>query len=138
VRDALATGAGLATFRRMVERQGGDPTVVDDPSRLALAPGREFVRAPRSGYLTGLDALLVGRAAAALGAGRATAEDTVDHGVGVRVLATLGALVRAGEPVFELVHRDTGLKEAAELAVAAIELGGMPPAPQPLVVGEIV
>ena len=61
---------------------------------------------PASGYVTGLDAMLVGRAAAALGAGRATAEDRVDHGVGIRVLASLGALVRAGEPVLELVHRD--------------------------------
>jgi thymidine phosphorylase len=139
VREALASGAGLARFRQMVERQGGDPAVVDAPSRLALAPGRELVRAPRSGYVTGLDAMLVGRAAAALGAGRATAEDSVDHGVGVRVLVSLGALVRAGEPVLELVHRDgAGLKESGDLALSAIELGGAPPAPLPLVVGEVV
>ena len=138
VRDAMASGAGLDRFRRMIARQGGDPAVVDDPSRLALAPGREFARAPRAGYVVGLDAMLIGRAAAALGAGRATAEDRVDHGVGVRVLASLGALVRAGEPVLELIHRDgKGLHDAAVLAVQAIELGGAPPAPQPLVVGTV-
>ena len=99
----------------------------------------EIVRAPRAGYVTGLEAMLIGRAAAALGAGRATAEDTVDHGVGIRVLATPGSLVRAGEPVLELIHRDgRGLKDARRLALQAIELGGAPPAPQPLVVGEIV
>ncbi len=137
VRDAIATGAGLDRFRRMVVRQGGDPSFVDDPARLPLAPGREVVRAPRAGYLTGLDALLVGRAAAALGAGRATAEDRVDHGVGVRVVATLGALLRAGDPVLELLHRDAGLTDAAGLARQAIELGGAPPAPRSLVVGDI-
>ena len=139
VRDAMASGAGLDRFRRMIARQGGDPSVVDEPSRLALAPGREYVRAPRAGYVAGLDAMLIGRAAAALGAGRATAEDRVDHGVGIRVLASLGALVRAGEPVLELLHRDgKGLQDAAALAVQAIELGGAPPAPQPLVVGTVV
>lgn len=139
VREALTSGAGLARFQRMVERQGGDPSVVDDPSRLQLAAGRELVRAPRSGYVTGLDAMLVGRSAAALGAGRATAEDRVDHGVGIKVLVSLGALVRAGEPVLELVHRDgAGLREAGALATSAIELGGAPPVPTPLVVGEIV
>ncbi len=138
VRQALESGAGLERFRRMVERQGGDPTFVDDPARFDLAAGREQVRAPRAGYVTALDALLVGRAAAALGAGRATAEDAVDHGVGVRVLVSLGALVRAGEPVFELYHRDgRGLADAAALALSAIELGGAPPAPLSLVVGEI-
>ena len=138
VRDAMASGAASDRFRRMVARQGGDPGVVDEPSRLALAPGRELARAPRAGYVTGLDAMLIGRAAAALGAGRATAEDRVDHGVGIRVLASLGALVRAGEPVLELIHRDgKGLGDAAALAVQAIELGGAPPVPQPLVVGTV-
>jgi pyrimidine-nucleoside phosphorylase len=139
VRAAMASGAGLDRFRRMIARQGGDPSVVDEPSRLALAPGREYARAPRAGYVTGLDAMLIGRAAAALGAGRATAEDRIDHGVGIRVLASLGALVRAGEPVLELIHRDgSGLHDASALAVQAIELGGAPPAPQPLVVGMVV
>ena len=139
VRDALVSGAGLERFRRMVVRQGGDPAVVDRPAALALAPGRELVRAPRAGYVTGLEAMLIGRAAAALGAGRATAEDTIDHGVGIRILVSLGSLVRAGEPALELIHRDgRGLREACDLAMQAIELGGAPPAPQPLVVGEVV
>jgi pyrimidine-nucleoside phosphorylase len=138
VREAMASGAGLDRFRRMIARQGGDPMVVDEPPRLALAPGREYARAPRAGYVTGLDAMLIGSAAAALGAGRATADDRVDHGVGIRVLASLGALVRAGEPVLELIHRDgKGLHDAADLAVRAIELGGAPPAPQPLLVGSV-
>ncbi|MCX6552132.1 MAG: thymidine phosphorylase [Acidobacteria bacterium] len=139
VREALASGAGLARFRQMVVRQGGDPAVVDDPARFPLAEGREYVRAPRAGYVTGLEAMMIGQAAAALGAGRATAEDRIDHGVGIRVLSTLGSLVRAGEPVLELIHRDgRGVKDASSLALQAIELGGAPPAPQPLVVGEIV
>ncbi|MEI6669296.1 MAG: thymidine phosphorylase [Acidobacteriota bacterium] len=139
VRRALTSGEGLAKFRQMVVRQGGDAAVVDDPRRLALASGREMVCAARSGYVTGLDAMLVGRAAAALGAGRATAEDRVDFGVGIKVVATLGALVRAGEPILELFHRDgLGLREAIELAGQAVELGSAPPAPQPLMVGEIV
>ena len=139
VQHALASGAGLARFRQMVARQGGDPALVDDPGRFTLASGREVVRAPRAGYVTGIDALLVGRAAAALGAGRATADDVVDPGVGVRVLASLGALIRAGEPILELIHRDgAGQREAADLAGQAVELGGAPPAPLPLVIGEIV
>jgi hypothetical protein len=46
--------------------------------------------------------------------------------------------VRAGEPVLELMHRDgKGLRDAADLAGQAIELGGAPPVPQPLVVGTV-
>ncbi|MEW5982396.1 MAG: thymidine phosphorylase [Acidobacteriota bacterium] len=132
--SALRSGAALERFRRMVERQGGDGSVVDDPGRIESAGGHELVRAPRAGYVTGLDALLIGRAASALGGGRDTADDRVDHGVGVRVLVPLGILVRAGDPVLELHHRDgRGLAEAVALAAQAIELGGAPPVPQPLV-----
>ena len=139
VRRALTSREGLAKFRQMVARQGGDVSVVDDPARLALASGREMVCAARAGYVTGLDAMLIGRAAAALGAGRATAEDRIDHGVGIKVLATPGALVRAGEPILELYHRDSlGLRDGVDLAGQAIELGAAPPAPQPIMVGEIV
>ena len=31
---AIAIGAGLERFRRIIENQGGDPRVVDDYSRL--------------------------------------------------------------------------------------------------------
>jgi pyrimidine-nucleoside phosphorylase len=131
---AVRSGAALERFRRMVERQGGDSSVADDPGRLPVAEGRDIVRAARAGYVTGLDALLVGRACAALGGGRETAEDRIDHGVGVRVLVPLGILVRAGEPVLELYHRGgRGLAEAVALAGRAIELGAAPPAPQALV-----
>jgi pyrimidine-nucleoside phosphorylase len=139
VRRALTSGEALAKFRQMVGRQGGDSSVVDDPARLVLASGREMVRAARAGYVTGLNAMLVGRAAAALGAGRATAEDRIDHGVGIRMLATLGALVRAGEPILEIYHRDSlGLRDAVDLAGQAIELGAAPPAPQSLILDQIV
>ncbi len=43
VRAALASGAGLETFRRMIEHQGGDPAVVDDYTRLPAAPDEHRV-----------------------------------------------------------------------------------------------
>src|SRR5262249_38440568 len=34
VNSALTSGRGLELFRKMIEQQGGDPRVIDDPSRL--------------------------------------------------------------------------------------------------------
>src|SRR6184192_340882 len=56
VRDAIASGAGLERFRRIIEHQGGDARVVDDYARLPAAPARHVITAARGGYLTGLDA----------------------------------------------------------------------------------
>jgi pyrimidine-nucleoside phosphorylase len=135
VRDALASGAGLEKLRAIIENQGGDPRVVDDYSRLPDSPGRAQVRAPRRGYIAAIQAEAVGRAAVALGAGRARLDDAVDPGVGIDILAPVGSEVANGVPVLEIRHRDgRGLSDAMTLLTAAIDIADAPPPPRPLVV----
>ncbi len=139
VRAALAGGAGLDVFRRIVESQGGDPRVVDDYARLPAAPDRDAVRAPRSGYVAALDAGRIGRAAVALGAGRDRLDDAIDPGVGIEVLAPAGTRVTEGEPVLLLHHRgDRGVSDARALSARAIVVSEEPPALRPLVLERIL
>jgi pyrimidine-nucleoside phosphorylase len=138
VHDAIASGAGLERFRRIIEQQGGDPHVVDDYGRIAAAPERDVVRAPRQGFLAGLDAALVGRASVALGAGRDRVEDSIDHAAGIMVVVKPGVELRAGDPVLELHYRDRArLGAAAALAARAIKIEDNQPIVEPLVVGEV-
>jgi pyrimidine-nucleoside phosphorylase len=135
---AIASGAGLERFRRIIETQGGDPHVVDDVGRLPTAPSRHRVTAPRTGVVTTLDAALVGRASVALGAGRDRVEDTIDAAVGILLLAKPGDRVAAGDPVLELHYRDRARLDAAlPLAVRAVAVGDGPVAKRPLLVAEI-
>jgi len=137
-RAAIASGEGLERFRRIVEQQGGDPRIVDDYARLPTASGQHLVRAESDGYVTGLDAGLVGRASVALGAGRDRAEDPVDHAVGILVCAVPGTPVRRGEPVLDLRYRDRARLDAAlPLAGRAITIGPAAPAPAPRLVAEV-
>ncbi len=138
VRDAIASGAGLDRFRRIIEAQGGDPRVVDDYSRFPAAPERHVVAAPRTGFLTKLDAALVGRASVELGVGRDRVDDAIDPGVGIMMLAKPGDEVRAGDPVLELRYRHRPrLETAVALVAQAIEIGDQPLAAQPLLLGEV-
>jgi pyrimidine-nucleoside phosphorylase len=137
-RGAIASGTGLERFRRIIETQGGDPRVVDDPGRLPNAPQRHAIVAGRSGFVDRLDAELVGRASVALGAGRDKVDDPVDFAVGIIVRAKPGDEVRAGDPVLELHYRDRPRLEAASaLAARAIGIGDARPAVRPLIVGEV-
>ncbi len=124
VRDALASGAAFGKLRQMVAAQGGDVAVIDDPGRLPRAAATLTIVAACDGVVSGLDAYLIGRAAVLLGAGRERAGDPVDHGAGVRVLAAVGATVRAGHPVLEL-HYNAGahLDDARASAARAITIG---------------
>jgi pyrimidine-nucleoside phosphorylase len=138
VRNAIASGAGLERFRRVIEAQGGDPKVVDDDSRLPHVADRHVVKAQRAGFVTGVDAELVGRASVALGAGRDRVEDPVDPAVGIMVAAKPGDAVRAGDPVLELHYRDRGrLETAIRLTSQAITIGDERPALRRLIVGEV-
>jgi pyrimidine-nucleoside phosphorylase len=137
-RAAIESGAGLERFRRIIEHQGGDPRVVDDYTRLPSVGDRHVVRAQHPGYVTSIDAELVGRASVALGAGRDRVQDPVDPAVGIMVLAKPGDPISAGDGVLELHYRDRArLKSAEVLAARAIGVGDTPPPVQPLIVGEV-
>jgi pyrimidine-nucleoside phosphorylase len=136
VRAALASGAALAKFKQMVEWQGGDVAAIDDITRLPRARRSHQVIATRSGYLQSLDALLIGRAAVLLGAGRAKKDDAVDAAAGLLLHKKPGEAVSSGEPIMELRYNNVAdLDIAVELATYAAVIGDEAPPEAPLVIG---
>jgi pyrimidine-nucleoside phosphorylase len=136
VRASLASGAAREKLRQMIKWQGGDASVVDDVKRLPSARHSHDVTASRGGYLSSLDALLVGRAAVALGAGRDKKSDPVDLSAGLLLHKKPGEAVAAGERVLELRYNDESrLSAAVALASQAMIIGDEPPAEAPLVMG---
>ncbi|MBX9627573.1 MAG: thymidine phosphorylase [Gemmataceae bacterium] len=139
VRRALDSGAALEVFRRCVERQGGDPKALDDPARLPTAPRTMDVVAPRDGFVADMDAGAVGHAAVVLGGGRGRHDDEIDPGVGVVCRAKPGDPVRAGQPVYEVVHRGFGrLLGALPVLEASFTVADAPPPTTPVVLEEVV
>jgi thymidine phosphorylase len=138
VQAAIDSGQALDRFARMVERQDGDPRIVDDYSRLPMAPDRAHVRASRAGYVTQARAEAFGRASNALGAGRSKVDDPVDHAVGVVLSVKPGDAVAEGDSLVEIHHRDgLGLESAIALCRGAIQIGDAPPPPRAKVLAEI-
>ena len=106
---AIASGAGLERFRRIIEHPGRRPARRGRLRPAAVAsPDRHVVDGGRApAIVTALDAELVGRASVALGAGRDRVEDPVDPAVGIMVVLRSPATRCApGDPVLELHYRD--------------------------------
>ena len=99
---ALRDGSALGLLRRMIEAQGGDGRVIDEPERLPTAPVRGMVTAEASGWVTTMDAEAIGRIALDLGAGRRQKEDAVDPAVGIVMQVGLGDRIAAGRPLAEI------------------------------------
>ena len=129
VRDALASGAGLRKLREVVELQGGDPRVVDDPGLLPRAREALPLRSDRDGRVTRIACGAVGHAAMLLGAGRETVESAIDPAVGLVLHKKVGELVIQGEPLLTLhVNDRTHLEEVTSLLRDAIRVGPEAPA----------
>ena len=97
VEAALDDGRAMDTWNRMIRAQGGDPSAA-----LPVARETHVVLADRSGVLVEQQALPFGIAAWRLGAGRARAQDPVQHAAGVDLHAKPGDAVSAGQPLSTL------------------------------------
>jgi pyrimidine-nucleoside phosphorylase len=138
LRDAVESGAAVRVMEKMVEAQGGDPRVVADPSRLAMASEVVPVRAPRTGFVAGVDALLIGLTGVAMGAGRTRADQDVDPTVGIEIDAKPGTDVKAGDVVARLFVRTHHEGEVlAERVASAFSYADEAPPEAPLVMGHI-
>ncbi len=97
LKEAIANGSGVRVMERMVEAQGGDASVVADPSKLEIAKETVELRASRSGFIESVDALAVGLTGVAMGAGRTRADQRVDPAVGLAIDVKPGDSVQVGQ-----------------------------------------
>ncbi len=135
---SIASGAALKKFRQMIAAQGGDVRVIDEPSRLPQAKFKIALFASRTGYVREVDALGVALAALSLGAGRAKAEDVIDHAVGVSALVKIGERIKKGAPLCVIHASDERALAGAKMMLAeAISLGSVA-RPTVNLIGEIV
>ncbi|MDX1576938.1 MAG: thymidine phosphorylase [Gemmatimonadota bacterium] len=135
--SALDGGRALGRFARLVEAQGGDPRVIDEPDRLPTAPVRRRWLAPHRGHLD-LDARQIGLASVELGAGRRRSGDAIDPAVGFELERVAGDAVEEGDPVVTIHAPDESAAErAAERLERAVGIREAPPSARPLVLERI-
>ncbi|QDU83048.1 Pyrimidine-nucleoside phosphorylase [Planctomycetes bacterium Pla163] len=123
---ALDDGSALERFVRVVERQGGDPRLIEDPSRLPAAPSIHVIEATAAGHLRFDDLRAVGATVAALGGGRRKVTDRIDLCVGLEFTVAEDARVEVGQPLCLVHHAGTGLDEARALLSRAFHVADRP------------
>ena len=131
---AISSGRAADRFQQVIEAQGGNPAVVDDPSLLAQAAHCELFLAPHEGFVAAIDPRRVGFGVIELGGGRSKPGDPVDHSVGFVIAARPGDLVKQGEPLATIMARDAAGIEAGRRALRrAIVIADEADFPLPLV-----
>ena len=138
VETALDSGRATEHFSTMVTALGGPADFVDNMDRhLAPAPIVRDVFAVGQGTISSIDTRGVGMAVVALGGGRATPTDVIDHRVGFDRLAALGARADSHTPIARIHAADEASAADAEARLKrAYHLGDTAPS-NPLIAGRI-
>lgn len=136
LKEALESGKALAKFKEMIQNQGGDPTVVDEPARLLTARYIYELPAKTTGVVTKIVANELGIAAMMLGAGRKTKEDSIDHAVGLRLNKKIGDKVETGESLLTIYSNEEDISPVIDLLYKNIEIGDT--AEKPILIHDII
>ena len=123
LQEALESGKALAKFKEMIQNQGGDPTIVEQPERILTARYTMELPAKQSGVVSKIVANELGIAAMMLGAGRKTKEEDIDHAVGLKLNKKIGDTVTKGESLLTIYSNDEEITSVIELLYKNIEIG---------------
>ena len=131
---AISSGRAADKMREIIDAQGGNGSVVDDPSVLPQASACELYDAPRRGFVARVEPRAVGRGVVAIGGGRQRLDDVIDPTVGFVITAKPGDWVEQGEPLATIFARDAAGIEAGRAALReAIAIADEAEPPLPLV-----
>ncbi len=124
----LLDGSGYRKLKDVIAAQGGNPQVLDRFELLPNATGAQDISSSRGGYVSAIDAELIGQASSMIGAGRNTKEDSIDPAVGVILEVKVGQKIDADTILCRIYHTSADhLEEAAELVEDAFKISQQPP-----------
>lgn len=130
---SIQEGKALETFKVFLKAQGGDASVVDDPSKLPQAKYQWELEAPEDGYVAEIIADEVGTAAMLLGAGRATKESVIDLSVGLALRKKVGDPVKKGESLVTIYSNTENIEEVKQKLAKSIRISQIPVAKPTLI-----
>ncbi|MCO4349939.1 pyrimidine-nucleoside phosphorylase [Staphylococcus agnetis] len=102
LQEVIDNGAAIEKFKTFLSNQGGDASVVDDPSKLPTVQYTFELPAKTSGVVSEMVANEIGIASMMLGAGRQTKEDDIDLAVGLVLHKKIGDKVEEGESLLTI------------------------------------
>lgn len=120
--EVIKNGKALEKFKDFISNQGGDPRVIDEPTKLPVAKYTFDVLSENSGVVSQIEANKIGVAAMKLGAGRATKDSVIDLAVGIVLNKKVGDRIEIGESLLTIHSNTENIDEVQEIVKESIEI----------------
>ncbi|MGD8520952.1 MAG: pyrimidine-nucleoside phosphorylase [Desulfobacterales bacterium] len=114
--ESLAEKKGLKKLAELIEAQGGNPEVIQNPELLPQPEVKIQINSRATGFIEKINALEIGMASRILGAGRKTKDESIDPSIGILLKRKVGDRIEKGEPL--AVFYSDGDKQKIETATS--------------------
>lgn len=136
--EAISNGKALEKLKEFIVAQGGNPAIVEDYSLLQQPVVCEDVVAPKEGYVSKIDAEMVGISAMVLGAGRETKESEIDLSAGLILDRKVGDFVKEGDVIARIyTSNHKKAEDGRKRLLEAYEISESKPGSRKLVYGVV-
>jgi thymidine phosphorylase len=135
VQKVINSGLAAETFSRMVSSLGGPTDLIHNANKY-LKPMNIIspVKSIRSGYISSMNVREIGMSMVTLKAGRTSASDSIDHGIGLTGMVQIGQWIEQGQELaYAHVHNDNDANFLQHELTKSITISDEIPVKNPLI-----
>ncbi len=136
-KEVIYNGKALEKLVQLVKAQGGDESLILNPSKFKQAKYSFEIKAESEGYIYSVDTEGYGTASLLLGAGRNSKEDKIDYLAGIILNKKTGDYVKKGDLIATLYSSINEFESASKKFINSTIIKSKKPKNNPLVLGRI-
>lgn len=136
--QTIKSGKAIEKLKELIQIQGGNPDIVDNPDKLPKAKNHIEVKSINEGYVNSFHTEDIGISAMLLGAGRKTKEDSIDFAAGITLMKKIGDAVKVGDTLCILHTNKDSWDDSYEKALNAFIISKDIPKPEKYIYDIIV
>ena len=130
----LENGKAFEKFKEFISAQGGSLQQIEKPDLFPKAEFQHDVLSVSDGYISKMNAEMIGSSSVILGAGRAKKDDSIDYSAGIILHKKTGDKVKNGEKIATLyTNKKESIPSCEKLFLEAITVSGNKTEPVPLI-----
>ena len=106
MQEVIDNGNALKKFKELVKMQKGDVTYIENLEKFEKANYILPIYADKDGFISKLDAMVIGKVSVLIGGGRLKKEDDIDYTVGIELCKKVSDKVYKGELIANIYAKN--------------------------------